>query len=150
MRFSALIFHGIYLSFERCLNIIFTQHHIGVGGVEVGVGIECGFGAAFERIAEVAVLAYPIAQLEDGGLVGGEIDEAVAVEDVQHIKVVGEFPIHFISSSVGGEIGRVDEEHHAGYIFILLEELSVITGGNDESVEIVIGWWVANGFYPII
>ena len=126
MRFSALIFHGIYLSFERCLNIILTQHHIGVGGVEVGVGIERGFGAAFERIAEVAVLAHPIAQLEDRGLVGGEIDEAVAVEDVQHIEVVGEFPIHFIRLAVGTQIRRVDEEDYTGHIFILMEDLFVI------------------------
>jgi len=46
--------------FKCYLNIIFTQHHIGVGGVEVGVGIECGFGAAFERVAEVGVFAHPV------------------------------------------------------------------------------------------
>ena len=112
--------------FKCYLNIIFTQHHIGVGGVEVGVGIECGFGAAFERIAEVAVLAHPIAQLEDGGRVGGEIDEAVVVEDVQHIEVVGEFPIHFIGLAVGTQIGRVDEEDYTRHIFILMEDLFVI------------------------
>lgn len=46
--------------FKCYLNIILTQHHISIGGVEVGVGIECGFGAAFERITEVAVLAHPV------------------------------------------------------------------------------------------
>ena len=55
-----LAYYGICLLFKCYLNIILTQHHIGVGGVEVGVGIECGFGAAFERIAEVAVLAHPV------------------------------------------------------------------------------------------
>ena len=55
-----LAYYGICSLFKCYLNIILTQHYIGVGGIEVCVGIECGFGAAFERIAEIVVLAYPV------------------------------------------------------------------------------------------
>lgn len=55
-----LAYYDICSLFKCYLNIILTQHHIGIGGVEVGVGIECGFSAAFEWIAEGAVLAHPV------------------------------------------------------------------------------------------
>ena len=50
------MFDGIYSLFKWWLNIILTEHNVGIGCV--GVGIECGFGAAFEWIAEVGFLAH--------------------------------------------------------------------------------------------
>ena len=105
--------------------------------------MELYFRTVLERVADNFFSTYPIAQLKDRGFIRGKIDEAVPGKHREHIEVVGELPICLVGRGVGGEIRRVNEEHHTGHILILLEQLTVITRSNGQPAEVVISWRVA-------
>ena len=103
-----------------------------------------------ERVAKVRVSAHPVAQLYDRGLVRGEVDEAVSGEYCQHIEIIGQIPVHSVGLAVRAQIGRIDEEHHARHILVTLKHLLIITGGNDQSVEIVTTRRIVSSLYVVV
>ena len=140
----------LYTSFERCLNGILIQHDVGVSGVVVQVCAKLYLRAVFKGITDKFIFTYPITELNNGRLIACKIDKAVSGKHGEYIEVVGELPVCFVGRGVGGEIRWVDKEYHTGHVFILLEQLTIVARGNDESVEIVIGWRVVGSFHPVI
>lgn len=55
----------------------------------------------------------------------------------QNIEIVGNAPVHTVCADIGGEVKRVDKEHNAGRILVLLEELTVVARNNLQSGKIV-------------
>jgi len=83
------------------------------------------------------VSAHPLAQLHDGRFGRREVDKPVASEHLQHVQIVGQPPRHAVGAHLRGQIGRVDEKHHAGYVLELPEQLTVVARDDFQSVQIV-------------
>ena len=81
--------------------MLLVEHHVGIGGIVVHVGVEFGFRTAIEGVSDALVYANPVAELQDGRLVGCEVDEGVAGENSQDVEIVGESPVHGVGAYLG-------------------------------------------------
>lgn len=109
------------------MNSIFIKHDVRIGCIVIHVGIELPAVAVFKGVADEFVLAYPFTKLHYGRLVRGEVNEPMSGENGQHIKVIRQLSVHLVCFAVCAQIWRVNEEHHIGYILVLLEQLTIIT-----------------------
>lgn len=125
------------MALEYGLNGICIKHDIRIRRVIVHVDIELLMVAVFKGVAYNFILTYPFAEFYYRRLVRGEVDEAVTGEYGQHIKIIGQFPVHFVGLTICTQVWRIDEEHHTRHVLVLLKQLLIITGGNDQPVEVI-------------
>ena len=74
--------------------------------------IELHFPTVLERATDKWVPVYPVAQFQDGGFVRGEVHERMPFQNGQHVQIVSQTPIHFVSTHLGGEVRRINQKHH--------------------------------------
>lgn len=114
-----------------------VEHHIGIGCVVVHRSVELNLSTSSERVAYCLVLAQPLTELHDRGLIRCEVHKGVFLQHRQDIEVVGHSPIHIICTDLGTQIWRVHQEHHMGRILVLLEQLFVVARHNLNTLQIV-------------
>ena len=74
---------GLLCSLSFCV-----EHHIGIGGIVVHRGVELNLSTSSERVAYCLVLAQPLTELHDRGLIRCEVHKGVFLQHRQDIEVV--------------------------------------------------------------
>ena len=143
-------FFFILTPFECNSSDISIKHDVRIGRIVIHVRIELSAVAVPERVAKVRVSAHPVAQLYDRGLVRGEVDEAVSGEYCQHIEIIGQIPVHSVGLAIRTQVWGIDEENHTRNILVSFKHLLIITGGNDQSVEIVTTRRIVSSLYVVV
>lgn len=95
------------------------------------------------------LVSEPSAKLDNLRLVACEINVFCALEEAQHIQIVGQFPIILIHAALGGEVRRVKHEQGAAVPMFLPEQFAVVGTGNLQTVQIAVTV-VVGGLGPVV
>ena len=92
----------------------------------------------FERVAVDAAPPYPFAQLDYLRLIRSEVHVVVALQNGEHVEVVGQPPRHGVRADLGGEIRWVDKEEDVVLVLKFVEESLVVLAHDGQAVKVAI------------
>lgn len=79
---------------------------------------------------------HPVEELDDGGLVRGEIEKGMPYDGGKNVEIVGQTPISVIMSGLGRKVRRIDEKYYIRGIFVLGEQFAVVGLDDFQPVEV--------------
>lgn len=135
---------------ERRVLLWCEQHDIRVMGVEIHRGIEVCTQTSFKRVAHRLMPAHPFAQLDYWRFVGCEVYETMSGKHREYIQVICKSPGLAVCSGFGEQIWRIDEKYNSRRIFIVLEELHIVTWDNLKTGKIVGAYRIVCLAYSIV
>jgi len=102
------------MALEYGLNGICIKHDIRIRSVIVHVGIELLTVAVLKGVADELVFTYPFTKFHYGRLVRGEVNKPIPGENSQHVKIIGQFPVHLVGLTICTQVWGIDEDTTPG------------------------------------